>query len=217
LNEAGFIEKTCQHLMDMSTTAELIIVDGGSTDDTVTLGSHYGKVITSPRGRAIQMNSGARHATGEVYWFLHADCLPHPESVKKIQETVEADQVIAGAFEYRLDAEGSLYRISEYLSNRKNRILKLIYGDMGIFVKAPVFSQMGGFREIPIMEDIDFCKRIKPFGKIVILPYPMMTSARRWKQEGPVRNFLRNWMLQLGWAIGVSPKYLAKWYPADIK
>jgi rSAM/selenodomain-associated transferase 2 len=217
LNEAGYIDKTCEHLKELFSNTELIIVDGGSSDDTLTRGSRYGRVIRSPRGRAIQMNTGAREATGEILWFLHADCLPHPESINKIRETVSPDRVIAGAFEYRLDGDGSIYRISEYLSNLKNRFLNLIYGDMGIFVDAQIFRQVGGFREIPIMEDMDFCKRVKRVGNIAILPYCIMTSARRWKKEGPVINIIRNWFLQLGWALGVSPLYLIRWYPTDGK
>ena len=217
LNESGYIDKTCKHLKKMDSNIELIIVDGGSSDDTMALGSRHGRVISSKRGRAIQMNAGALKATGKILWFLHADCLPHPESIHKIKEVVSAEGVIAGAFEYLLDGNGSLYRISEYLSNRKNRFLNLIYGDMGIFVDAQIFKQLGGFREIPIMEDMDFCKRIKKVGKIVILPYCILTSARRWKKEGPFKNIIRNWALQLGWALGVSPLYLVRWYPTDGK
>jgi rSAM/selenodomain-associated transferase 2 len=217
LNEAGFIGRTCRHLAEMGFDSELLIVDGGSNDDTVKQASAYGRIIHSPTGRAIQLNKGASVASGEIFWFLHADCLPHEDSLQKIEETLAFNGIVAGAFEYRLDADGALYRIAEHLSNRKNRTLNLMFGDMGIFVKKAIFEQMDGFREIPLMEDLDFCKRIKSFGKITILPYPIMTSARRWKKEGPVKNFVRNWFLQLAWAMGVSPFYLAKWYPIDVK
>ena len=217
LNEAEYLDKTCEKLQKSGSGNEIIIVDGGSTDGTPELGKKYGTVISSPRGRSVQMNAGASMATGDILWFLHADCIPHTDSLKTIKQLMQNKEVTGGAFVYRLDGKGVVYRISESLSNLKNKSFLLLYGDMGIFTRVSAFRKLNGFREIPIMEDLDFGQRLKKLGKIVILPLPIVTSARRWKTEGPVKNFSRNWILQLGWALGISPDYLAKWYPFDVK
>jgi rSAM/selenodomain-associated transferase 2 len=217
LNESEYLAKTCVALQKSECSCEIIIVDGGSIDGTPELGSKYGIIISSPRGRSAQMNAGASKATGDILWFLHADCIPHVDSLSAIKQIMQNKEVIGGAFEYRMDGDGIIYRIAESLSNLKNKRFLLLYGDMGIFTRASTFRQLRGFREIPIMEDLDFGQRLKKLGKIVILPLPIMTSARRWKKEGPVKNFSRNWLLQLGWAFGISADYLAKWYPFDVK
>ncbi len=191
---------------------EIIVVDGGSTDGTIEIAAAHVRVYKAPRGRGIQMNTGTRFARGDVYWFIHADCFPHSNSLNAILQTLKNRHIAGGGFEYILDSPGWIYRISEILSNRKNRKLNWLFGDMGIFVRKEVFDQMGGFRSYEVLEDMDFCKRLKNHGMITILPLPMTTSARRWKQEGPVKNITRNWFLQFAWSLGISPTWLAKWY-----
>jgi rSAM/selenodomain-associated transferase 2 len=217
LNESEYLAQTCEALQESGSGCEIIIVDGGSIDGTPELGSKYGIIISAPQGRSAQMNAGASKATGDILWFLHADCIPHVDSLRAIKQIMQNNKVIGGAFEYRLDGNGIFYRIAESLSNLKNKRFLLLYGDMGIFTRASAFRQLSGFQDIPIMEDLDFGQRLKKLGKIVILPLPIMTSARRWKKEGAVKNFSRNWLLQLGWACGISPDYLAKWYPINVK
>ena len=158
------------------------------------------------------MNAGAREATGQVLWFLHADCRPHPDSLTAIQGALADESIVGGGFEFNLDSPGLHYRLVERLSNLKNRMLKLLYGDMGIFVRADVFWRMDGFKEVPLMEDMDFSRRLKRMGKTTILPLTMRTSARRWRREGWLKNIVRNWLLQIAWTAGVSPNILAKWY-----
>jgi glycosyltransferase involved in cell wall biosynthesis len=158
------------------------------------------------------MNAGANVALGDVLWFLHADCQPHPDSIRAIRQALEDRAIVGGGFEYNLDHHGLFFRLTEVTSNLKNRLLKLLYGDMGIFVRRDIFRRMGGYRDIPLMEDMDFCKRLKRFGKIVILPQRIETSARRWVEEGIIAYLLRTQLLKIGWALGVAPDNLARWY-----
>ena len=212
LNELQNIRDLLTYLKKQDESLEIIVVDGGSTDGTVTAAQGRAEVIKSPRGRGVQMNTGARAATGKWLWFLHADCRPHPEAIASLRNMMARNGVVGGAFEYRLDEPGWIFRMSEFFSNRKNRWLKLFYGDMGIFVRREVFEKIAGYQEIPLMEDLDLCRRLKREGDIVILPKPIMTSGRRWVEEGPVKNIVRNWLLQIAWLLGASPKTLARWY-----
>ena len=158
------------------------------------------------------MNQGARLAKGDLLWFLHADCRPHPQSIQAMKQALRDSNIAGGGFEYNLNHSGFRFRLTEYFSNRKNRLLRLLFGDMGIFVRREVFERMGGYKEIPLMEDMDFCRRLKRFGRIVILPQRIETSARRWIEEGFFHNLLRNWALQGAWLMGASPEALAKYY-----
>lgn len=212
LNEAQIIQNICEKIHEMGNYRELLVVDGGSYDETCQLATPYASVLSSRQGRAIQMNTGARNAQGNILWFLHADCIPHPNSIDAILNAIQNLQIAGGAFSYHLDADGLIYRLSEGLSNYKNRIFNVFYGDMGIFIRKNIFQKMGGYQEIPLMEDIDLCLRLKKMGKTIILPQRILTSARRWKDEGPLKNIIRNWLLQLGWISGISPHFLIKYY-----
>jgi rSAM/selenodomain-associated transferase 2 len=211
LNEASNIKSLLIYL-NIIEPFEIIVSDAGSQDDTVLLASSLAKVIQSPKGRGIQMNHAAEIAKGNILWFIHADCQPHPKSIDAIKDVLHDPDVIGGAFEYNLDSSKLFFRLSNFFSNRKNQIFKLIYGDMGIFIRSNIFKKMKGYKEIPIMEDIDLCRRLKKIGKLVILPYRINTSTRRWFEEGFIKNWFRNYFLQICWNLGVSPYRLAKWY-----
>jgi len=215
LNEAKTLPTICESLIDMGHEGQIIIVDGGSTDRTPQLAASYGQLLYANANRALQMNAGAKNAQGKILWFLHADCIPHPNSVNAIQKVMANRNIVGGAFSYRMDAKGIIYRLSEFLSNEKNRLFRWFYGENGIFVRKTVFEALGGYREIPIMEDIDFCLQLKKMGKVVILPQPILSSARRWKSDGPIKNIIRNWLLQIGWRLGISPQLLVKFYPLN--
>jgi len=212
LNEKENIAALLRHLAGLDEQMDIIVADGDSTDGTGETAASLAAVVQAPRGRGAQMNAGAREARGDVLWFLHADCRPHPDSVKAMRQSLVDGRIVGGAFEYNLDDPTWIFRITEVTSNAKNHLLNLIYGDMGIFVRREVFEKMGGYREIPLMEDMDFCKRLKKQGKIIILPQQIDTSARRWRREGIMKNLIRNTLLQIAWAMGVSPETLARWY-----
>jgi rSAM/selenodomain-associated transferase 2 len=212
LNEEGEIASFLEHVCGLEPGLDVIVADGGSSDGTVEAARAHAKVVGAPRGRGAQMNAGAREVTGDVLWFLHADTRPHAGSLQAMRGVLENPEVVGGAFEYNLDHPGRFFRITESVSNRKNRALRLFFGDMGIFVRRSVFEQMGGFRELPLMEDMDLCKRLKEQGSIEIIPLRIDTSVRRWLDEGILKNLVRNWVLQLLWKLGVSPHTLARWY-----
>ncbi len=212
LNERGNVEPLMRCLNRIDGSLEVVFSDGRSSDRTRELAGTFTRAVSSERGRGVQMNTGARQVTGDVIWFLHADCRPHPDSVDAIRKALGDPGVVGGAFEYSLDHPGRIFRVIEYLSNRKNRLLNLAYGDMGIFVKREVFHGIGGYAEIPLMEDMDLWARLRRSGKVVLLPCRISTSARRWLAEGIMKNTVRNWLLQIAWKLGVSPWTLSRWY-----
>ncbi|NIA31802.1 MAG: glycosyltransferase [Actinobacteria bacterium] len=212
LNEAENIQHILKHVSTLDSNLELIVVDGNSSDDTVEKAAPYARVIQSAKGRAVQMNAGAKVAGGDIFWFLHADCLPHQDSIKAMREALKDPEIVGGAFEYSFDHPSLYFRITEFTSNLKNHFLHTFYGDMGIFVHKSVFEEMGGYAEIPLMEDMEFCKQLKKRGKIIILRPRILTSARRWLDEGIARNVFRNWALQIAYSLGASPQTLTRWY-----
>ncbi|NOZ61363.1 MAG: glycosyltransferase family 2 protein [Calditrichaeota bacterium] len=213
LNEAKNIRSLLAYLKNLDSDLDLIVADADSHDGTAELAAPLAKVVPSQRrGRGAQMNAGAKRANGDIFWFIHADCFPHPDSVAALKKILSDPEVVGGAFEYSLDADGWFFRFAEFVSNHKNHVLQTFYGDMGIFVRRNVFQRMGGYKEIPLMEDMDFCTRLKKEGKIAILPLRIRTSARRWIEEGIIKNLVRNWMLQIAWKLGASAESLAKWY-----
>lgn len=212
LNEEEGIAEFLEHVRELAPDLEIIVVDGGSTDGTVEAAEPRARVVRTGRGRGKQMNAGASDSFGDVLWFLHADCRPHPDSIGAIREALADPDVVGGGFEFGLDHPGMFFRITTTVSNRKNRAFKLLFGDMGIFVRSEVFDEMGGYGDIPLMEDVDLCERLKERGKIVIVPVRLESSARRWFDEGILFNLARNWVLQLAWKCGASPHTLAKWY-----
>lgn len=212
LNEAENIHNLLCYLRKLDSQAELIVADGGSSDDTVKKVGSLARIVSAPLGRGAQMNAGARIASGEIFWFIHADCRPHPDSIPAMRSALTDTRIIGGGFRYSLDISGFRFRLSETMSNLKNRVLKLLFGDMGIFIRRELFVKIGGYKEIPLMEDMDICRRLKKMGRIVILPVVMETSARRWVEEGWAKNSIRSWLLQSAWALGASPTFLARWY-----
>ncbi len=212
LNEEEAMAEFLECVRALAPDLEIIVVDGGSTDGTVDEAEPHARVVRTGRGRGKQMNAGASESSGDVLWFLHADCRPHPDSVGAIRLALADPAVVGGGFEFGLDHPGIFFRITTTVSNRKNRALKLLFGDMGIFVRSEVFEEMDGYRDIPLMEDVDFCERLKERGEIVIVPVRLESSARRWFEEGILYNLVRNWVLQLAWKCGASPDTLAKWY-----
>jgi rSAM/selenodomain-associated transferase 2 len=191
---------------------EIIVVDGGSTDDTVANAATAYRVLTSPSGRAIQQNHGAAAATGDVLCFLHADCRLHPDSGRLMREVLRDEHVIGGCFTQRIDAPGWKYRWLEWGNRQRVLWRQMAYGDQGIFLRRDVFDAVGRFPEWPLMEDVELMRRLRGRGRFVILPTPLVVSARRWQKRGVIRQTLLNWSLLWQFAQGVSPEELAKQY-----
>ncbi|MBI1346674.1 glycosyltransferase [bacterium] len=192
---------------------EIIVVDGGSTDDTLAQSKDADIAMSSQPGRAIQQNAGAEVATGDVLFFLHADCQPNPKSAEAIRQVMAKDRsVIAGAFRQHIDARGWRYRWLEWGNRQRVRWFGMAYGDQGLFIRRPVFENLSRFAPLPLMEDVDLMVRLRGLGTFVLLEPELIVSARRWQKRGVFRQTLRNWSLLLAYFCGVSPERLARFY-----
>ncbi len=210
-NEENVLSKDPSRFIELSRHAEVIFVDGKSSDKSKEIASRYARVISCPRGRASQMNLGARVSHSDILLFLHADTSISPDavlSIKKIQE----NGFIGGCLSQRIEKEGFSYRFIEGFGNVRARITKVFYGDQGIFVRRDVFLKMGGFPEVPLMEDVIFTKRLRKAGKTVVLKDRIFVSPRRWETRGILKTiFLYSFLNVLFW-FKVPLKIIKKLY-----
>ncbi|WP_013321303.1 TIGR04283 family arsenosugar biosynthesis glycosyltransferase [Gloeothece verrucosa] len=213
LNEASTLEKTVLRLLD-DTEIEIIVVDGGSQDETVKISQALGVKVfcCNQTGRAHQMNIGASTATGEILIFLHADTILPQDYKHWVKTTLSNPKIIAGAFELKIDSEKLSLRLVEAMVNLRSRFLSLPYGDQAFFLYASVFRDMGGFANMPIMEDYEFIQRLRRKGKISIAPVSVITSDRRWRKLGVIKTTLINQLIIIGYYLGISPDRLAAFY-----
>jgi rSAM/selenodomain-associated transferase 2 len=224
LNEERTIMTTLAHTVALGFD-ELIVVDGGSLDQTPVLVESYRRrtqspaqspvrLVTAPGGRARQMNEGAKASRGEILLFLHADT-QLPSDAKTIIDTTLADQrMVGGRFDVRFDRPSMWGTIISRMMNWRSRLSGIATGDQALFVRRPVFEQMGGFADMPLMEDIDFSRRLKRKGATAALTATVTTSFRRWERHGPLRTILLMWALRFLYWIGISPSHLLEWYKA---
>ena len=193
--------------------AEIIVVDGGSTDDTLAAARDADQVLTAARGRASQQNSGAAASRGDVLLFLHADCRLEPQGLGQIATALADARCVGGCFRQRIDADGVRFRWLERGNSLRVRLWGLAYGDQGIFVRRDVFDRLGGFPALTLMEDLFFMKRLRREGRLALLAGPLHVSARRWQRQGVLRQTTRNWCLTALAHCGVSPNRLVRFYP----
>lgn len=211
LNEAKILEKTLTRLQPELENHELIIVDGGSTDGSTRIAEKYGKIITSERGRAKQLNAGAAVASGDILIFLHADVWLEQGAFDAV-ETALALGYVGGGFHQKIDGKSILYRIIEMTADLRGKYLKTFYGDSGIFVRQTDFHRIGGFPEVPIMEEMGFSKALRASGKTKMIKPYIHISARRWETNGIVRTTIKNWLITLLYLMGFSLERLTKLY-----
>ena len=219
-NEAATIEQTLTRLQDVP-DVEVIVVDGGSQDETVTLAKSCCtkfasdsecKVIFASAGRACQMNAGAAVATGDILLFLHADTQLPPQFDSLVRQVLQNPDIIAGAFELRIDANLWGLGLIEKMVNLRSRFFSMPYGDQAIFIKASTFHDIGGFPDIPIMEDFELMRCLKRQGRIAIVPAPVLTSGRRWQKLGVLKTTLINQLMIAGYFLGIPPTQLVRLY-----
>jgi rSAM/selenodomain-associated transferase 2 len=200
--------------LKLSDDEELIVVDGGSSDQTMNIAREFtDNIFSAKTGRASVMNYGVKKASGDILLFLHADCLLPENCFSMIREALKDNDVAAGAFLLRIDHKGPGFRMIESVSNLRSRITRLLYGDQGMFLRRETFKKIGGFADIPLMEDIEISGRLKKEGKIVFLKPAIRASARRWLNEGLIYTTLRDWTIAFSYTfLKVSPDKLIKYY-----
>ncbi len=212
LNEAAGIGALLERLERTPGVADIVVADGGSTDGTPEfVRSSAARLVRSEVGRGVQLDAGARAASGDVLLFLHADVVPPLNLEDQIRGAVERGY-IGGNFRLRYPGGGLLGRWLETLAPLY-RALGCYYGDSGIFVRRDVYERVGGFPKMPVMEDLVFVREIEGMGKTAYLPGPMVSSSRRW-QGRPLRTLLLWGFMQVAFALGASPHRLARFYRA---
>jgi rSAM/selenodomain-associated transferase 2 len=214
LNEAATLESHLAHIIRQCTHLdyELLIVDGGSSDDTVAIAERYGRVICSPRGRALQMNAGATAASGDVLLFPHADTTLPENAFNAIEQTLASLNVVGGAFRLCFNCNRWPYRLVAFTTNLRSQIRTLFTGDQAYFIRATSFRAVGGYPDQPLMEDLEIITRLRKIGKVVLLPQYVTTSARRHEKMGLLRCVLFMWYLRTLYKFGVSPARLQQMY-----
>jgi rSAM/selenodomain-associated transferase 2 len=192
--------------------AELIVVDGGSSDDTCALAQgRVDLLLESESGRALQMNAGAALAHGEYLWFVHADTRVSLESLRRLQDALH-ERPLWGRFDVRLSGPGLALWVIGWMISLRSRLTGVASGDQGVFVSKSAFLALGGYAEIPLMEDLQLCRRLRLQARPRCLRPPLSTSSRRWEQHGIWRTVVLMWCLRLAYYCGVSPEKLARQY-----
>jgi rSAM/selenodomain-associated transferase 2 len=215
LNEEENLKKCIESAAKLN-PLEIIVVDGGSYDNTVEIARQEGIItLRSQKGRGVQMNAGALIARGEVFMFLHADSILASEVSSSIINQAFDEGRIGGFFRLTFDDNSISTKLVELFANFRARFFALPYGDQAIFIRKETFQKIGGFREFPFLEDLDMSLRLKKHGKLKYIPLPVIASARRINKGFPlspiivsVRNFFIAWLFVLG----ISPFALARWY-----
>lgn len=214
LNEEASISHLLQQLQTYRQQGhEVIIVDGGSTDKTVSISQPFAdKVIQSEPGRAVQMNNGASQASFDVLWFVHADTLIPDNAVERIQYYLSNDKNKWGCFNIKLSGSHVLFRIIERMINIRSCISGIATGDQGIFINKNLFEVVKGFSNLPLMEDVELCKRLKPISSPVCAKEVLTTSSRRWEQNGILSTVVLMWRLRFLYWMGIGADKLADQY-----
>ncbi|KAM3114760.1 TIGR04283 family arsenosugar biosynthesis glycosyltransferase [Phormidesmis sp. 146-33] len=217
LNEANQIAQILK-IQQQASEIELIIVDGGSRDQTVELAHLSGaRVLRSTPGRAHQMNVGANAATGSILLFLHVDTRLPAGFDTMIRRALSQPATIAGAFSLKIDADLWSLRLVEWGVNGRSRWLQMPYGDQAIFLRSNTFKTLGGFPNLPIMEDFELMRQLRRYGTIALLPAAVITSGRRWQTLGVLQTTLMNQWIILAYLVGVSPQTIAHWYRSGLR
>jgi len=214
LNEAEVLATHLQKLQAARAQGhEVIVVDGGSKDESQRLAEpQVDHLLVSKRGRALQMNRGAEVATGDVLLFLHVDTTLPDDGITVIMNNINPDQHVWGRFDVRLSGNRKLFRIIETMMNWRSRVSGIATGDQAIFITHNLFQRMCGFADIPLMEDVEMCRRLKKIQSPVCLSRRVITSSRRWERGGVFKTIWLMWRLRLAYWLGADPVTLARQY-----
>jgi rSAM/selenodomain-associated transferase 2 len=212
LNEENSLAATLAALKSLKNISEIIVVDGGSSDKTLEIARKFdAKIIETKRGRGWQLSVGAKAASGDVFWFLHADTLPPANADKQILIALKDEKTVGGNFEIRFDGESSGARFLTWFYP-KLRLLDLCYGDSAFFVRREFYQKASGFADLPLFEDVGFYQRLKKHGRFVHLKANVASSSRRFEKRNFAWTFARWSLFQGLYWLGVSPHFLAKYY-----
>lgn len=215
-HETDMINATIAHLKSMGQPedAEIIVVDGHPQGDTIDqVADATVRCFSAKKGRGAQMNKGAVEANGRILVFLHADTTLPSNAFWHIKRSMTDSRVAAGAFTLGIASTHAVFRLIGKGAAMRTRLTRIPYGDQAIFMERSFFLELGGFKDIPIMEDVELMQRVKKSGKrIVIIPQKVKTSPRRWQKEGVIYCTLRNWGLICLYHLGVPPQRLVKYY-----
>ena len=193
--------------------AQIIVVDGNSADGTASIARpRCDRLLESRKQRAAQMNAGVRHASADIFWFLHADSRLPKHADELIRDALARSGRSWGFFQVRLSGSNLMLRIVERMMNWRSNLTGIASGDQGMFVSRELFERIGGFQEIALMEDIAISGKLKVAGWPVCLPQKLVTSSRRWEKNGMLRTILLMWKLRLLYFFGVEPGKLARMY-----
>ncbi len=216
LNEAVHLKQTLD-AVHVGSPHEILVIDAGSSDETSTIAAAAGaRVIRSGKGRARQMNAGAALATGQVLLLLHADTRLPANWSTALSDSLLRPGAVAGAFSFALDQDFNGRRWIEWATNFRSRHFQSPYGDQGLFLPRARFEELGGFADLPIMEDYELIRRLRKLGRVVTADAPAITSARRWQQLGWLRTTVINQLVITGFHLGFAPDRLARMYRRQI-
>jgi rSAM/selenodomain-associated transferase 2 len=213
LNEEGAIAATLEALRIGAPAAEIIVVDGGSSDRSVEIARpRCEKLLEGSRGRARQMNAGASQASGDAIAFVHADTIAPPTFARDIDTALAHGRVVGGRFDVAFDGRGRTLDLVAAMINLRSRVARSATGDQAIFVRREVFERLGGYAAIELCEDVDFARRMRRAGRVACLRSRVITSSRRWQREGIIRTIVRMWIIKSLFLAGVSPAWLKRHY-----
>ena len=214
LNESAGMAAALQALAPLAARgAQLLVADGGSVDDTVSLAQAGGaQVIDAPRGRALQMNAGAQQASGDILLFLHADTRLPLDADRLIAQAIANGPQVWGRFDVRIEGKPRTLRVIAAFMNRRSRWTGIATGDQALFMTRAAFDAVGGFPAQPLMEDIEISKRLLKLSRPACLRARVVTSGRRWETRGVWRTVLLMWRLRLAYWRGATPERLAERY-----
>jgi rSAM/selenodomain-associated transferase 2 len=213
LNEERAIAATLAAIRVGAPAAEIIVVDGGSSDRSVEIArSQCDRLIEGERGRAWQMNAGARVSSGDALAFVHADTIVPATFARDVDFALGARGVAGGRFDLAFDIRGSTFDVVAAMINLRSRVMRSATGDQAIFVRREVFDHLRGYADIELCEDVDFVRRMRRIGRLVCPRSRVVTSARRWQRDGFVRTILRMWLIKTLFLAGASPAWLKRHY-----